>query len=53
MGARERLLQFIQTSRIGGRSHIARVEDNTGVPVPRCAQQVTGAPGFAEGLSIR
>ena len=22
-------------------------------PVPQCAQQVTGAPGFAEGLSIR
>jgi alkaline phosphatase D len=36
-----------------GRNHITLVEDNTGIPVPQCVQQVTGAPNFAEGLSIR
>jgi alkaline phosphatase D len=36
-----------------GRHHITQVEDNTGVPVPQCVQQVTGAPGLAGTFSIR
>jgi alkaline phosphatase D len=36
-----------------GRNHITQVEDNTGIPVPQCVQQVTGAPNLSGALSVR
>jgi alkaline phosphatase D len=47
----EALVAAVQVD--AGKTHITQVEDGTGIPVPQCVQQVTGAPNALEGLALR